>query len=306
MAKAYIINELLEKLNIKMYAFEQKIGVGNTTLSQAVKRNADLSHKMIDKIVAAYPEGIREHRGIVVSDATIAGYIGGGIEQVNITGWQNRSTPQPRQKEHRDAIRRYFGFADMEAITKTELSRAIEAYPKPANGFSDTSTHQEDKEGQQSVSKQRRKIPVIGEAAAGTTEEIIVTETRYDAEYIDVGDLLKDSQAAFIVYGNSMTPAYPPGCVVGIRLNRDNFIQPGETYLLVTKSNRVFKRLYYNEDNTGYLCVSDNTLKHEHGPLSGKYFYPAFEIAGDDVLQVYDITGMIKRNRHSNIMQRQI
>jgi phage repressor protein C with HTH and peptisase S24 domain len=85
--------------------------------------------------------------------------------------------------------------------------------------------------------KPKRRIPMMGEGVAGTDMELNVTEDNgYVGEYIDIGDLLKDSEAAFTVYGNSMTPAYPPGCVVGVKLNTDRFIQPGETYLVLTKS----------------------------------------------------------------------
>ncbi len=152
----------------------------------------------------------------------------------------------------------------------------------------------------------KKRIPIIGEGAAGNTMEINVHEGgNQPTDYIDVGDLLSDSEAAFTVYGNSMTPAYPPGCILGIKRNLDGFIQPGETYLLLTKSNRVFKRLYYTEDKTGYLCISDNILKHEAGPMTGKYFYPPFEVKGDDVISVFDVTGMIRRNRNSGIVSRQ-
>lgn len=151
----------------------------------------------------------------------------------------------------------------------------------------------------------KKHIPMIGDALAGVDMEINVKDSNYVEQYIDVGDLLRDSEAAFTVYGNSMTPAYPSGCIVGIKRNYDKFIQPGETYMLVTKSNRVFKRLYYNDDKTGYTCFSDNTLKHESGPMEGKYFYPPFDIKGDDVIAVYDIMGMIKRNRNSGVMHRQ-
>lgn len=156
-----------------------------------------------------------------------------------------------------------------------------------------------------SPEKPSRRVPMIGEAAAGGDMEINVHEGHTPTDYIDVGDLLSDSEAAFTVYGNSMTPAYPSGCVLGIKRNLDGFIQPGETYLLLTKSNRIFKRLYYNDDKTGYLCYSDNIQKYSDGPFEGRFFYPPFEVKGDDVISVFDITGMIKRNRNSGIINRQ-
>lgn len=156
-------------------------------------------------------------------------------------------------------------------------------------------------------SRNKKKIPIVGEAAAGTDEEMAYTDldTHYQGQYIDVGDLLSDSEAAFVVYGNSMTPAYPSGCILGIRRNFDGFIQPGETYLLQTKSNRVFKRLYYNADRTAFRCYSDNTMMYETGPMKGEYAYPPFEVKFEDVISVHDVIGMIKRNRPTGIISRQ-
>lgn len=151
----------------------------------------------------------------------------------------------------------------------------------------------------------RRRVPLIGDGAAGGDMQINVQDANYIDDYIDVGDLLKDSEAAFTVYGNSMAPAYASGVILGIRQCFDNFIQPGELYLLVTKSNRIFKRLYYTDDKTAFTCYSDNTMAHETGPLKGKYYYPPFEVPLTEVLHIYDITGMIKRTRNSGIINRQ-
>lgn len=189
-----------------------------------------------------------------------------------------------------------------ETFTTDEKAAAAKALGKSVDEIFGAG---EQKASDQKPEKPPRRVPVIGDGLAGTDMELNVIDEPVLDEYIDVGDLLKDSEAAFVVYGNSMTPAYPPGCVIGIKRNLDRFIQPGETYLLVTKSNRVFKRLYYNDDETGYVCVSDNTMKYETGPMTGKYMYPVFNIKGEDVISVFDITGMIKRNRNSGIMQRQ-
>jgi len=158
---------------------------------------------------------------------------------------------------------------------------------------------------QETTHREKRKIRLIGEAAAGGDMVINTENDIYAEEYIDVGDLLRDSEAAFTVYGNSMSPNYSSGCILGIKRNYDAFIQPGEIYLLQTKSNRVFKRLYESDDKESFTCYSDNTMKHESGPLVGKYYYPPFDIHKSEILGIYDITGMIKRTRNSAIIQRQ-
>ena len=150
----------------------------------------------------------------------------------------------------------------------------------------------------------KKRIPVIGDAMAGNEMEINVTESDKVGDYVDVGDLLSDSEAAFTVYGNSMNPNYPAGCLMGLKRNYDNFIQPGEIYMLLTKSNRVFKRLYLSEDGEKFICYSDNTMKYESGPREGMFFYPPFEVHKSDVISIFDITGMIKRLRNSAVMNR--
>lgn len=55
MAKAIIINELIEKMGMKMSAFETAIGAGNRTISTAIQRDGDISPKVIEKIVAKFP-----------------------------------------------------------------------------------------------------------------------------------------------------------------------------------------------------------------------------------------------------------
>ena len=149
-----------------------------------------------------------------------------------------------------------------------------------------------------------KKVPIIGDAAAGAGMQINVDDNQ-QVEYIDVGDMLRDSEAAFTVYGNSMNPNYPSGCILGIKHNLDSFIQPGEIYLLVTRSNRVFKRLYYNKNKTGYYCHSDNTMVHEKGDLKDTPYYPPFEVPIKDVVSIHDVVGMIKRTRNSGVIMRQ-
>lgn len=147
------------------------------------------------------------------------------------------------------------------------------------------------------------RIPFYdAEAAAGQSYEVDVSGLKEPTGTIDIGDMLRDSQAAMRVYGNSMIPSYPPGCVIGLRRNHDGFIEPGTVYVIETKSNRYIKRLFYNKDRTGLMCISDSEIKFTHGPMEGEYFYPPFEIPLDSVVALYDVTGVIKRNKNSAII----
>ena len=113
---------------------------------------------------------------------------------------------------------------------------------------------------------------------------------------IEIGGLLNDSESALRVYGNSMVPNYPAGCVVGLKTHSDSFIEPGSVYVIETAENRYLKRLYYNKDKTAFRCVSDNHMLHDSGPMKGELYYPDFEIPFNEVIRLSRVTGVIKRN----------
>jgi hypothetical protein len=124
---------------------------------------------------------------------------------------------------------------------------------------------------------------------------------------IDVGDLLADSEAAMRIYGNSMLPNYPPGSVVGIAQTFDNFILPGEIYVIETDEQRLLKRLFYKDDNPEsdtFLCYSDNTMVFDGGARHGKLAYPPFYLSRTSIRKLYIVTGVIKRNANSKIVNK--
>ena len=156
--------------------------------------------------------------------------------------------------------------------------------------------------------KTGKKIPFYdAEASASDISLTEMTAISAPAGTIDIGDLLNDSDSAIRIYGNSMMPNYPPGCVVGLKKVTKKFIIPGDVYVLETTDQRVLKRLFYKDDSTdgdALLCVSDNTMKFEGGARSGKLAYPPFEILKEDVVRLFLVTGVVKRNSNSIIINR--
>ena len=141
-------------------------------------------------------------------------------------------------------------------------------------------------------------VPVYNAKAAAGNANVDMYGSR--TGWINVGDLLKDSEASLYVYGNSMIPGYPPGSLIGIRPLNESFIEPGSVYVVQTESNRYIKRLYYNKDKTALICMSDNHIKHTDGPMEGDYFYPPFEIPIPAIKIIYKVIGVIKRNSVSS------
>ena len=139
-------------------------------------------------------------------------------------------------------------------------------------------------------------IPFYEAEAAAGTEYGMSMEPARQTGMIEIGSVLRDSETALRVYGNSMVPNYPAGCVIGLKLHTDSFIEPGRVYVVETRDNRYLKRLYYSDDKTCYHCLSDNQMKYEDGPRKGKPYYQDFEIPIKEVIRLHRVVGVIKRN----------
>ena len=153
----------------------------------------------------------------------------------------------------------------------------------------------------------KKIIPFYDADAIGgktDTDMIPITEP---TNSIDIGDLLSDSEAAIRIFGNSMLPNYPSGCVVGLIKHTDSFIIPGEIYVVETRSARLLKRLFYKEDNPEsekVTCMSDNTMVFDSGARKGKLAYPPFDVLLTEIIALYLVTGVIKRNTNSLIINK--
>lgn len=153
----------------------------------------------------------------------------------------------------------------------------------------------------------KRSVPLYDAPASAGITEAEMTAIAAPAGTIDVGDLLHDSQAAIRIYGNSMIPNYPPGCVVGLTPCRSKFIEPGEVYVIETRDRRLLKRLFYKDDDSEsdfITCYSDNTMAFEGGARHGKAAYPPFNLPKSEIMKIFTVTGVIKRNANSVIINR--
>ena len=152
-----------------------------------------------------------------------------------------------------------------------------------------------------------KRIPFYDAEATAGIVETEMSPIHAPSGTIDVGDLLHDSQAAIRIYGNSMLPNYPPGCVVGLNRVTENFIEPGEVYVIETSDRRVLKRLFYKDDDSSsdyFMLYSDNTMKYEGGARDGKLAYPPTIIPKSLIINLFAVTGVIKRNTNSVIINR--
>ncbi len=199
----------------------------------------------------------------------------------------------------------FIGIEDLKKIDKFLLSQALESSEKAI-----VNDHSEKYLSERRVKKtlfERQRIPLYdAPASAGITEQDM-TPVHAPSGTIDVGDLLHDSESAIRIYGNSMIPNYPPGCVVGLVKCSSDFIEPGEVYVIETRDRRLLKRVFYKNDDTGGESItlySDNIMKFEGGPRDGQFAYPPVELPKTEIIALYQVTGVIKRNANSVILNR--
>lgn len=188
-----------------------------------------------------------------------------------------------------------------------EMVNKMEAGSKPISELTNRKLNElvepvAGKLNEQSSIYSRTLIPFFDvEASAGVNPVDILPVTNPNG-MIDVGDLLRDSECAIRIYGNSMVPNYPSGCVVGLRVMHDGIVEYGNVYVIETEDNRYLKRLFKDKEKVGYCCVSDNIQMYGDGPRKGEPFYEPFTIPFDKIKRMYRVTGVIKRNENSPIL----
>lgn len=136
-------------------------------------------------------------------------------------------------------------------------------------------------------------------ASAGATHNAEILPVKKSEGVLHINDLFRGSQYAIRISGNSMTPNYPSGAIIGIREIPDKLITPGSVYVIEKDSDLWIKRLFYKEDRQDsgiFECVSDNTMRYENGGRDGKLYYPPFLINIDDVRKLFKVTGIYKPN----------
>ena len=142
-------------------------------------------------------------------------------------------------------------------------------------------------------------IPMYDVEAVGGSDLADTSAITKPTRMINIGDFLKDSQAAIRVYGNSMLPGYPSGCIIGTREVSGSVLEWGEVYVVETQDARYIKRLY--QADNGITCYSDNTKGFTEGPRKGKPLYEPFNVPKDEIIRMHRVVGVIKRNDNSAI-----
>lgn len=129
-------------------------------------------------------------------------------------------------------------------------------------------------------------IPFYDAVAVGGTG-ILADQSAVNApnDMIDPGTFLRRATGSLRIYGHSMFPKYPAGCIVAFREADLELIIWGEDYVIELEDRRIIKRVERGKE--GYiLAVSYNK--------SEEYVYAPIDIPVTKVKRLYMVLGKIE------------
>jgi transcriptional regulator with XRE-family HTH domain len=147
-----------------------------------------------------------------------------------------------------------------------------------------------DEENGTSVPKpQSGKIPFFDAVAMGG-QTILADQTPvYEpTEMIEPGTWFKQASGALRVYGHSMFPKYPSGCIVAFKVSTSSVIVWGEDYVIELSDRRIVKRVEKGEDKESIRAVSYNVNKDQ------KYIYDPIDIPRSEIKRMYIVLGKVE------------
>lgn len=98
-----------------------------------------------------------------------------------------------------------------------------------------------------------------------------------------------------LVYGDSMYPLYHSSDIVFVRrIESRNDIDYGNTYVIITRSERFLKMLYPSTRGDDFIrmCSYNAALKPD-----GERLYPDNDMPFDNIIYIYKVIGHLRRNQ---------
>ncbi len=131
------------------------------------------------------------------------------------------------------------------------------------------------------------KIPFYDAVAVGGSV-ILADQSAVDApnDMIDPGTFLRRATGSLRIYGHSMFPKYPAGCIVAFKGADKELIIWGEDYVIELEDRRIIKRVERGEQPGYILAVSYNK--------SEEYPYASIDVPLAKVKRLYMVLGKIE------------
>lgn len=135
-------------------------------------------------------------------------------------------------------------------------------------------------------------IPFYDAVAVGGTAMLAdQTAVSEPTEMINPGTWFKSATGALRVYGHSMFPKYPAGCIVAFKGSKGDIpsvIVWGEDYIIELEDRRILKKIDRGETKDSIKAVSYNINK------DNKYVYDPIEIPMTAIKRMYMVLGKVE------------
>lgn len=210
---------------------------------------------------------LREGRGLKVPDLARKT----GLSKQQIYDWE-KGAYEPR-KDSLDVLTEFFGVSEQEILY--------------SNLTSEPSGKEVRKTVQAPVRNGRHAIPFFDTIAVGGTDVLAdQTAVREPSEMIYPGTFLSTATGSLRIYGHSMFPKYPAGCIVAYRDADKDVIIWGEDYVIELSDRRIIKRLERSKKEGFVSAVSYNK--------SDEYPYEPIDIPLSKVKRLYMVVGKVE------------
>lgn len=144
------------------------------------------------------------------------------------------------------------------------------------------------------ISETKGRIPVIDmRISAGFGVQLLDGNENATKEYVTMDGL--NGCVGVYVYGESMYPEYRPGDIVFVRRITDaKNIEYGNVYVVITREERVLKCIYPSKHDSDQLRL---TSLNEETNRQGDRLHPDREIPKEDILFIYKVVGLFRREQ---------
>lgn len=149
-----------------------------------------------------------------------------------------------------------------------------------------------------SVTADANRVPVLDLRAAAGFDMIPLEDTLGNgemqvSEYVTMQGLR--GCVGIYVYGDSMSPEYRSGDIIFVRKEPEvDNIAYGRPYLVITKTERVLKCIYKSQHDADCLRL---TSLNEEVNRYGDRLYPDRDIKKDNILYIYRVEGLFRREQ---------
>jgi phage repressor protein C with HTH and peptisase S24 domain len=130
------------------------------------------------------------------------------------------------------------------------------------------------------------KIPFYDSIAVGGEALLADQAANGHPEMIEPGTFLKRATGSLRIYGHSMFPKYPAGCIVAFKDADLDVIIWGEDYVIELSDRRIIKRVEKGDDKGWIKAVSYNK--------SEEYVYAPIDIPIVKIKRLYMVLGKVE------------